>query len=403
MPRPLSEVPLYSQDETISAIRSFYKFLTKLYMPDSYVVEPPPGGWDHMTDEDLAPLGKSKEVMALLRHLPYIIEPGFESLDCIPVGPNLFMADWRMYANHYHKCGDKTDMKEKLLTRTEGPFSKYLPGPHVVGLTTLARPFDVDYSTLFFLDTTYGIVHFVGYFDLQAGDLNHHEDTMIDMHSLVRKDGDPGIPDISFAEEYRRLEQGEDPEGYTRDQMDPARLTIEELMRAPAWSVQDMFGPGGVLQTEFLTFRFLVNPLPTFDPKVPPYRPRQTRIFEIESFDCMMHFFEEEYRCRAEAGPEDDPGPVQLLPRVLRIVKTHGFSKLLEDDGSVQFNKEQCWAEVRALLEDDRRLYPWRQYEDWWTCRAASGTDEKQRLTELWRMAARKRQAGTTVHGYTPM
>jgi hypothetical protein len=70
---PLSEI-VYSEAATIAAIRDYYKFLTKMYLNDSVITYPPEGGWPSITTESLQSLGKTKKVISLLRHLPYILD-----------------------------------------------------------------------------------------------------------------------------------------------------------------------------------------------------------------------------------------------------------------------------------------------------------------------------------------
>lgn len=62
----------YSRDEVVAELTSFYKFLTKLYLPSSVVKTPPPEGWPEITAEYLAPLKKTEIVVDLIRHLPFI-------------------------------------------------------------------------------------------------------------------------------------------------------------------------------------------------------------------------------------------------------------------------------------------------------------------------------------------
>lgn len=64
----------YSQDVCVAAVRVYYHFLSRMYLDESCIEEPPAGGWPHVTPENLRPLGKSDEVVSLLRHLPYLEE-----------------------------------------------------------------------------------------------------------------------------------------------------------------------------------------------------------------------------------------------------------------------------------------------------------------------------------------
>jgi len=46
-----------------------------MYLRESDVIEPPEGGWPNITTDSLQDLGKTDEVISLLRHLPYIRAP----------------------------------------------------------------------------------------------------------------------------------------------------------------------------------------------------------------------------------------------------------------------------------------------------------------------------------------
>jgi hypothetical protein len=69
----MSEKTPYSRDETVSAIKSFYEFLTTLpgLLP-SAIQDAPPNGWPEIDPNTLAPLKKNEAVIDLLRHIPYI-------------------------------------------------------------------------------------------------------------------------------------------------------------------------------------------------------------------------------------------------------------------------------------------------------------------------------------------
>ncbi|KAK2761208.1 hypothetical protein FQN54_001729 [Arachnomyces sp. PD_36] len=76
----------YSRDEIVAAITDYYTYLSNLNIPLSALHFPPPaspsnpeGGWPSITPTTTQPLNKSKEVIDLLKHLPYIEEHGVES------------------------------------------------------------------------------------------------------------------------------------------------------------------------------------------------------------------------------------------------------------------------------------------------------------------------------------
>ena len=64
--------PVYSRDEVVQAVTSFYEFIVGLHVPESALKRPPPGGWPDIDDEDYEWLGKDDTVIDLMRHLPYI-------------------------------------------------------------------------------------------------------------------------------------------------------------------------------------------------------------------------------------------------------------------------------------------------------------------------------------------
>jgi hypothetical protein len=65
--------PRYSHSSTVSAIRSFYQFFSTLpSLAPEYIWEPPSGGWSEINTISLSHLGKNKDVIDLLRHMPYI-------------------------------------------------------------------------------------------------------------------------------------------------------------------------------------------------------------------------------------------------------------------------------------------------------------------------------------------
>ncbi len=70
----------YDRDCVVAAVRDFYNFLSRIpRWTAADFWDAPPGGWRELTDEALAPLGKTAAVNDLLRHLPYVMpvrEPG---------------------------------------------------------------------------------------------------------------------------------------------------------------------------------------------------------------------------------------------------------------------------------------------------------------------------------------
>lgn len=64
----------YSHDETIAAITSYYKLVSKAYAitRNSTLLHPPPKGWPELGRAEVAAgLGLSDAAVRLLRHIPY--------------------------------------------------------------------------------------------------------------------------------------------------------------------------------------------------------------------------------------------------------------------------------------------------------------------------------------------
>lgn len=81
----------YDRDTTVAVVRDYYYFLAMMYLDEDRIMEPPPGGWPHITPDSMRALGKTDEVVDMLRHLPYINESGVSSdhgVHIVPYGPS---------------------------------------------------------------------------------------------------------------------------------------------------------------------------------------------------------------------------------------------------------------------------------------------------------------------------
>ncbi|PGH01142.1 hypothetical protein AJ79_08013 [Helicocarpus griseus UAMH5409] len=66
-------LPSYSQERTVAIITEYYQFLVdRGLLPASAIHYPPVRGWPRLTDNYLAPLGKTSAVNSLIRHLPFV-------------------------------------------------------------------------------------------------------------------------------------------------------------------------------------------------------------------------------------------------------------------------------------------------------------------------------------------
>ncbi|KAI9150677.1 hypothetical protein HJFPF1_10453 [Paramyrothecium foliicola] len=140
----------YSRDETIAAIRDYYRFLTSMYLPESVILYPPPDGWPNITSTNMQRLGKADEVITLLKHLPYIEDTsggaGFQA------APWCTFADYRSWTME-HTITQGSANEARLIT--EGSIFEDVPA-HVIGLTAGGRD-----NPVFLLDTKLGIVYWL--------------------------------------------------------------------------------------------------------------------------------------------------------------------------------------------------------------------------------------------------
>lgn len=89
----LADISTYDREAVIATVTDFYQFLATLpYIEPADVLYPPPGGWPNINAENFAGLGKTEQVIALLKHLPYIRMDGNHEY---MVAPETFPCDYR--------------------------------------------------------------------------------------------------------------------------------------------------------------------------------------------------------------------------------------------------------------------------------------------------------------------
>jgi hypothetical protein len=134
----------YSRDETIAAVRDYYEFLNNLYLDKDKIIFPPPDGWPEITTRSFT-LSKSKEVITLLKHLPYIKSTSNDTIDA-EGAPNCSFADWRdIFA--------RVAGREMITIGTEDSYISKHVSKHVVGLTCGGM-----YNPRFLLDVKQGTI-----------------------------------------------------------------------------------------------------------------------------------------------------------------------------------------------------------------------------------------------------
>ena len=140
----LSEVS-YSREATIAAFRDFYQFLTKMYLPEDMIEEPPTSGWPSITDENMHLLGKNHEVAELMRHLPYISDKTL-------LAPHAEVAHWPALLSRHPKAKKPFDETavEPVRILAEGLEWENVP-PSAFGIS-------IGHDK-YILDTRFGVVH----------------------------------------------------------------------------------------------------------------------------------------------------------------------------------------------------------------------------------------------------
>lgn len=134
----------YSRDETISAIRDYYHFLTNMYLDEDKIIEPPAKGWTHITSRSFT-LDKSKEFVNLLRHLPYIKTTHMDTIDA-ERAPDCRFADWQ---DIFERGADRAAIR---LGTEDASFSDKV-SKHIIGLTCGGM-----YNLRFLLDVELGAI-----------------------------------------------------------------------------------------------------------------------------------------------------------------------------------------------------------------------------------------------------
>lgn len=148
---PSLEDVTYDREECIAAVRDYYHFLTKLYLDESDIEEPPEDGWPNVTADTMRGLGKTDEVIQLLRHLPYVRRD-----ERVQGGPWVEFANWRETAGEHGIVSDEDG--ESALVCSEPPeYVDNIP-PQVISLTSN----ESELGGIFLLDTERGIVHWYG-------------------------------------------------------------------------------------------------------------------------------------------------------------------------------------------------------------------------------------------------
>jgi hypothetical protein len=222
-----------------------------MFMDPSYVIEAPQDGWPNITSETMKDLGKTEEVVALLRHLPYIGDRG--PYTNLPEAlPGSTFKDWK-YNMEKWNTGETGPWGDLLMTEgLEGRFGGKIPS-YCVGLVTSGRMFGNDERDAILLDTRSGVVYWM------------------DCPEEIR---DAAIPQPSFlvyplegeTEETVTTREGEiadeneeaDPDAQSDEDEDDDELSDEDedltIQWGPCWPVRHFFE---MLKNQYRQLNFL--------------------------------------------------------------------------------------------------------------------------------------------------
>jgi len=150
--------PGYSRNECVAAMRDYCEFLVKMYMDPSNIKKAPQDGWPIITPETAKGLKKTKEVVSLLRHLPYIACKEYYN---VPEGlPGSHFKYWdytiaKLAAGEFHLENEIEDSQG-----LEGQFGGRIPSRYI-GLVHGGHLLGIEHPDVILLDTWWGVIHWM--------------------------------------------------------------------------------------------------------------------------------------------------------------------------------------------------------------------------------------------------
>ncbi|XXG95827.1 hypothetical protein Hte_002098 [Hypoxylon texense] len=164
---PNTGARLYSHDDTVAAITSYYKLVSRAHAISvgSKLLHPPPEGWPQLTanGDVAARLGLGDEPLNLIRHIPYF--EFSDSLHILPdVQPKSYIDDQRRMAaarqRGAERGGGESDEAQtsssSSSSNTGGEEDSKRPPPHLVLLGHIAEGREYGHDA--WLDTKLGNV-----------------------------------------------------------------------------------------------------------------------------------------------------------------------------------------------------------------------------------------------------
>ena len=302
--------PTYSRDECIAAIEDFYAFLKKMYLNvPARIVHPPASGWPNITPEVMNGTGKDKEVVELLRRLPYPEDRPFsEHPDCLL--PNNRFFDWKTEVD---QMVDGEQDAENLLIGAGGwahQFGNRIP-KHCVGISGVFRE-----KNVILLDTKEGLVYWM---DCPEYILEVCEPKPSRLVYPLEGEAEENSDDEAKQEDKEtpptsdENDDNDDDEEEDEDDDDDDMSWCGEIEWGPCWPVRHFFA---MLKNHYLKLNFI------------PY-----------DHQSVIHIWTKEYSNWKEL-PKGVPEALQA------IYHKHGWPDV------ENFNKEACLAELKKEVAE---------------------------------------------------
>ncbi|KAH7092264.1 hypothetical protein FB567DRAFT_516871 [Paraphoma chrysanthemicola] len=317
--------PVYSRDECVAAIRDYYDFLAKSFMDPLFIVEPPQNGWPDISTDATNHLGKTEQVMDLLRHLPYIAKRPKSNR---PEGiPGARFIDWpyivrRIAAGH-------SDAEGELLMSEgfEDQFNGKIPS-HCIGLVHGGYLMGNVHPDVILLDTKCGLVYWMNCptkvqetASPQSSYLVHSlEGEPSEENENIKAETDGHKDEYEEDESGKKGEEEEEEEDNDEDEDDDDNNEDEdedededEIQWGPCWPVRHFF--------EMLKNQF-----------------RQLNFIPKNSYDVVDVW--------TDMTGYDEPIPEGFVGLMQAIYRKNGWPDV------ENFRKDDCLAELKRELDD---------------------------------------------------
>jgi hypothetical protein len=250
--------PVYSRDECVAVIRDYYDFLSNMFMPPSFIIEPPQGGWPNITQETCPGLEKTDRVVDLLRHLPYIACRPYSNH---PQGlPSSSFIDWTNYIEKL-ATGDAHPDNELLMSEgTEDQFDGKIPS-YCIGLVHGGYLLGED-PPVVLLDTKVGVVHWMNCPDKVKESASPQPSYLVYPLESESQGASEAEGYESGDDEAEGYESGDDEdEGYLSGDVEHEDdheyeddEDDDEIKRGPCWPVRHFFE---MLKNQFRQLNFI--------------------------------------------------------------------------------------------------------------------------------------------------